>query len=303
MNIKSTFITTILLLLVILSVSGCAQQTQAFTPVNFTTEQEIQYTLSLLQAGDTESAIMRILDQPDSRYIIPLHDQLLVDDSPLIKSTLMSLTLQEETQWQSLISQNVIPLPQNYTAYKLNRIRNISSHYAQIISEESKVSSNLKPERIYQNKNKTLHGELNYPSVNATLIASPDVKNTEIIGITVNGESKAYALNLIQKHDIINDNIGGKHITLAYCSLCNIPVAYDTTQQDGSFFSFKPTTLVYNENHIMYDSQTNTLWSFITGKPLLGFLVDNVNELPVIGFQKTTWKNWSNNHPNSTLIV
>ncbi|MCH9018154.1 MAG: DUF3179 domain-containing protein, partial [Chloroflexi bacterium] len=40
--------------------------------------------------------------------------------------------------------------------------------------------------------------------------------NERVIGVSINGESRAYPLNLLSRHEIVNDTVGGKAIAVTW---------------------------------------------------------------------------------------
>lgn len=135
-----------------------------------------------------------------------------------------------------------------------------------------------------------------------------------VISIMLNGEAKAYPLQILTYHEIVNDSIGGIPIAITFCPLCNSAIAFDrrillteehrTLQlqnNDQLIFSdiddrlieayafqnshlpqfvtalevtFGTSGLLYNSNLLMFDSKSSTLWSQIMGRANIGILTD-----------------------------
>jgi hypothetical protein len=83
---------------------------------------------------------------------------------------------------------------------------------------------------------------------------------------------------------IIDDRTSQYAITLAYCDICNTPVVFNATTHKG-IFTFEPTNLVLDENSLMIDSETRSVWNKITGKPILGKLIAQNIELELLAFE------------------
>lgn len=41
-------------------------------------------------------------------------------------------------------------------------------------------------------------------------------KNTPMIGVSINGEQHAYSMYLLNRHEIVNDVVGGEHIATTW---------------------------------------------------------------------------------------
>ena len=72
-------------------------------------------------------------------------------------------------------------------------------------------------------------------------------------------------------------------------------------------FLDEPTTfgtsgLLYRSNKVMYDRATNTLWSQLTGRPIVGPLVGSDIKLKIFPLVLTTWGEWLTDHPDTTVL-
>jgi hypothetical protein len=90
-----------------------------------------------------------------------------------------------------------------------------------------------------------------------------------VIAIEVNGDARAYPLDILLQHEIVNDVIGGVPIVVTYCPLCNSAVAFERTV-DGTVREFGVSGFLRKSDLIMYDNVTETMWQQITGEALVG---------------------------------
>lgn len=60
--------------------------------------------------------------------------------------------------------------------------------------------------------------------------------------------------------------------------------------------------LLYRSNKLMYDRQTYTLWSNLTGEPVLGRLASSSVRLEMRPVSLTTWADWRRRHPDTTVV-
>jgi hypothetical protein len=123
-----------------------------------------------------------------------------------------------------------------------------------------------------------------------------------VLGIEVNGDARAYPLRILEWHEIVNDQIGGTAIALTYCPLSGSGVAYQAKATDGTTYTFGTSGLVYRNNKLMYDRQTDTLWNQFTGKPALGKLSSTDVTLQPIPLTLATWQSWRAAHPQTTVL-
>jgi hypothetical protein len=86
-----------------------------------------------------------------------------------------------------------------------------------------------------------------------------------------------------------------------YCTLCGAMIRYDTSV-DGVQHELGTSGFLYRSNKLMYDQATKSLWSTLSGTPVVGALVGQGIELRSLYVVTTTWKEWKKRHPNTTVL-
>ena len=120
-----------------------------------------------------------------------------------------------------------------------------------------------------------------------------------IVGITLKGQSRAYPIAILNWHEIVNDNIDGQQFAVTYCPLCGTAVAFDATI-DGSATEFGVSGLLYNSDVLLYDRDTESLWSHILSKAVSGKQVGK--KLTLLPVSHTTWRDWREKHPDTLVL-
>lgn len=123
-----------------------------------------------------------------------------------------------------------------------------------------------------------------------------------VFGAAVNGEYRAYPLRIMDWHELLNDEIGGEPVALSYCTLCRSGVMFRTRAPDGGHIVFGTSGLLYRSNKLMFDRETQSLWSNLTGEPVIGRLAQNPIGLEVLPLTLTTWGEWRWRHPSTTVL-
>lgn len=123
-----------------------------------------------------------------------------------------------------------------------------------------------------------------------------------VIGVQLGGESRAYPQRILDWHEMVNDVVGGRQFALSYCTLCGSAIAYATGRADGGALVFGSSGLLYRSNKLMYDQGTLSLWSNLTGEPVVGPLVGRGIRLTPLPLTVTTWKEWRTRHPSTTVL-
>jgi len=106
-------------------------------------------------------------------------------------------------------------------------------------------------------------------------------------------------ISILNWHEIVNDSIGDTAYTITYCPLCGTGMAF-SSKVNGQTLSFGVSGLLYNSDVLLYDRESESLWSQILGKAITGkYIGTKLSMLPV---RHTTWADWILSHP-STLVL
>ena len=90
-----------------------------------------------------------------------------------------------------------------------------------------------------------------------------------VIYLQVGDDARAYPLQILTWHEIVNDTVGDVPLTVTFCPLCNTAIAFERTL-DGQVLDFGTTGRLRYSNLIMYDRQTETWWQQATGEAIAG---------------------------------
>ena len=71
---------------------------------------------------------------------------------------------------------------------------------------------------------------------------------------------------------------------------------------NGESTSFGTSGMLYRSNKVMYDRLTNSLWNQLTGEPVIGPLWDSGIKLDFFPVILTTWEEWLELHPDTTVL-
>ncbi len=111
-----------------------------------------------------------------------------------------------------------------------------------------------------------------------------------VIALGINGDHRAYPLQIMMYHEIVNDIVGGQAVSITFCPLCNAAIVFKR-QLDQQQLDFGTTGLLRNSDMIMYDRQTQSWWQQFTGKGIVGTLTgQQLQRLPsqIIAFELFT---------------
>ena len=121
-----------------------------------------------------------------------------------------------------------------------------------------------------------------------------------VLSLTVNGESRAYPLRVMAWHEIVNDTVDGVPVAVTYCPLCNSGVAFKR-HVDGRLLDFGTSGLLYGNNLVMYDRQTESLWPQLTGQASVGVLTGA--QLEAIPMGIVGWEQFRETHLDAMVLT
>ena len=135
-----------------------------------------------------------------------------------------------------------------------------------------------------------------FVSANAARFLQP---TDRVLGISRNGVAKAYPVLILNWHEIVNDSFAGEPIVVSYCPLCGTGIAYLAKVGDR-VFSFGVSGLLYNSDMLLYDRQTQSLWSQIRKQAVSGRMKGV--RLQAIPLTHTSWADWNRRYPSSLVL-
>lgn len=134
----------------------------------------------------------------------------------------------------------------------------------------------------YRMHQETAFPAVDFPAMSDDPLQLPLADNMQVAVIEYGGESKAYPLDYVVHHHIINDSFGDRIVSLTYCAMCRSIFPFDVTDIGPLFVgSFK------NANMIVADRRTRTFFQQATLESVIGRL--HPHTLTVIPFQILPW--------------
>lgn len=121
----------------------------------------------------------------------------------------------------------------------------------------------------------------------------------QVVGVNINGDIRAYPLQILVWHEIVNDNVGGTPVAVTYCPLCFTNQVFNRTV-DGQIVEFGTSGKLYNSNLVMYDRTSNSLWSQALGQSILGKHAGL--KLERVPFDVAFWREWKQLYPDTKVL-
>lgn len=113
------------------------------------------------------------------------------------------------------------------------------------------------------------------------------------------GQARAYPVQIMTYHEIVNDTLAGDPVLVTYCPLCNSGLAFDPTVR-GQTLDFGTSGRLWQSNLVMYDRQTQSLWSQFTGQAVVGPLLEETLDRLPLGL--VSWADFRAAHPDGDVL-
>jgi len=123
--------------------------------------------------------------------------------------------------------------------------------------------------------------------------------NEPVLALDIDGDARAYPVQIMTWHEIVNDTLGDVPVAVSYCPLCNSAVAFDRRLGD-QVLDFGTSGLLFNSALVMYDRQTETLWSHFTGEGIIGELTGE--DLQVFPVATVSWATFRDANPHGLVL-
>lgn len=120
-----------------------------------------------------------------------------------------------------------------------------------------------------------------------------------VVGFKACSKMVAYPHTILDWHEIANDQVNGIDIALIYCPLTGTANAWNRTI-DGQVTTFGVSGLLYNNNIVPYDRETDSEWSQINLSGVHG--VNTNRNVELYKVVETTWGTWKKMYPNTKVL-
>jgi len=121
-----------------------------------------------------------------------------------------------------------------------------------------------------------------------------------VLVLDINGDVRAFPLQIMTWHEIVNDTIGDVPVTISFCPLCTSAVAFERTF-NGEVTTFGTSGQLFNSSLVMYDRLTETLWTHFDGRAVIGALTGVV--LTKRPMQTVSWGSFKESFPDGIVLT
>lgn len=109
----------------------------------------------------------------------------------------------------------------------------------------------------------------------------------------------AYPVLILDWHEIINDDINNFPLAITYCPLTGTGIGWNRTL-NGKATTFGVSGLIYNNNLIPFDRETESNWSQQGLECVNGQLINT--KIETFQVVETRWSNWKSMYPDTEVL-
>jgi hypothetical protein len=121
----------------------------------------------------------------------------------------------------------------------------------------------------------------------------------QVLGAYLHGEARAYPTRILSWHEVVNDTFGSHPVLVSWCPLAFAGIVH-SHNVEGRELTFGVSGLLYKSNLLMYDKQTESLWSQVKNVAVTGPMAGT--KLEVLPSSLTNWKKWLKKHPRTMVL-
>jgi len=120
-----------------------------------------------------------------------------------------------------------------------------------------------------------------------------------VVVVEIDGEARAYPVQVLMWHEIVNDEIAGVPVAVTYCPLCNSAVTY-VREIDGIATTFGTSGRLFNSALVMYDRLSETLWTHYDGRAVIGHFTGE--RLEPLASPLLAWADFKGEYPDGMVL-
>lgn len=143
------------------------------------------------------------------------------------------------------------------------------------------------------------------PPIDKPVFISPDKANAWLgdnevgLSLALGNTNRFYPFQILVWHEIVNDTINGERVLVTYCPLCRTAIVFDPQVGDKRV-EFGTSGKLWNSNLLMYDRQTQSLWSQVLGEAVVGEMTGT--RLAILPSDIMRFGDWQKLYPAGAVL-
>jgi hypothetical protein len=120
-----------------------------------------------------------------------------------------------------------------------------------------------------------------------------------VIALTIGDETRAYPIQILIWHEIVNDELAGVPVAVTFCPLCNTAIVFDRRVR-GLTLDFGTTGKLRHSDLVMYDRQSESWWQQFGGDAIVGRYTGR--KLEHVPARIVSWEEFRRHHPGGRVL-
>ncbi len=121
-----------------------------------------------------------------------------------------------------------------------------------------------------------------------------------VIILEVNDDVRAYPLQILIWHEIVNDEVDGQPVVVTFCPLCNTALTFARPTINGELLTFGTSGNLRISDLVMWDRQTESWWQQFNGEAIVGDLTGT--KLEFLPSAIISWADFKSKHPDGQVL-
>lgn len=136
-----------------------------------------------------------------------------------------------------------------------------------------------------------------FASIEAADAVAPE---TPVVGVAIAGDARAYLLPILEYHQVVNDEVGGVPVAVTFDPLTGVARVFER-KVGARTLRFGVSGLLYNAGFLLYDHETESLWSQYQGRAIAGELAGT--KLRTLRVRQEDFATWRKREPKTRILI
>ncbi len=142
---------------------------------------------------------------------------------------------------------------------------------------------------------------IDHPRFQTPALARAWLRGREpVIEVVRGGDARAYPLQILIWHEIVNDTVGKVPLVITFCPLCYTALVFERPTVDGRLLTFGTSGNLRHSDLVMWDRQTESWWQQFTGEAIVGRLTGR--RLKQVAGNIVSFEDFARRHPSGLVL-
>ena len=287
-------------------------------PPGLSEDEQLMYSLSHVDRPAAVQAVRTLKERDDERFIPVFIEMLRAAETPpyiigagshehyfaieAISGDTFDPDARQDlsvafTEWYA--TKDYSP-PPGFAKWKGQMLARIDGRYADYLHSDEPARIRIE-EILPSRRSRRLDAITEPPVVRPGEYGAP-ASHELVCGVVIDGVSRAYPQRMLEAHLVINDRVGDRSIVVTYCPAAGAIAVYDARDSLGELHQFGPSHLYYENNTLLYDEASRSLWAQLSGEAVYGPKAAEPRGLSRVPATSVAWTRWCELHPDTSVV-